>query len=242
MDDMVLVVMAYSAHRLLFESDDQGNTFEGKDVWIRNFDPLVESRVALMVQYLSCEGTTDPIAGREQWINFASSVDEETSSGVKSSEGITELAAVAESERAAKETKELAVTEEGATAKRANEAAAAGKPAEEAAAARSLLDEENSPGEKSSERITELTAVSESEGAAKETKELGVTEEAAANKGANEAAAAGKPAEEAAAEAEEGDEEPKEDKNDVNLEGTEDEDDPSLVNLFFSSPFPYCDS
>ena len=73
-----MVVMAYGAHRLFFEFDDQGNTFDRMDVWVRSVDPRSESKVALTVQFLSCAGTIDTAASLEQWStqwnNFSSSI------------------------------------------------------------------------------------------------------------------------------------------------------------------------
>ena len=77
----MLVVMAYGAHRLFFEFDDQGNTFDREDVWVRNFDPRTERRVSLTVQFLSCAGTIDFKAGRERWNDFAASIDRPDSPG-----------------------------------------------------------------------------------------------------------------------------------------------------------------
>lgn len=72
--DAVTVLMAYGAHRLLFESDGQGNTFSKMDVWVRNFDPRVDRRVAVTVQFLSPIGVVDSTTGLEYWTKFASAI------------------------------------------------------------------------------------------------------------------------------------------------------------------------
>ena len=138
MDDMVSVVMAYSAHRLLFEFDGEGISFDRKDVWVRNFDRRFEPKVNLTVQFISCLKKINPTSGIAQWIKFASSIDDENSRLEKSSEDITKLLS--------KEAKELAVPEgaaavgkggcEAEVAAVVNESNASTKQGEEDAAAR----------------------------------------------------------------------------------------------------------